>query len=290
MPDSASRETSPFHEILPHCVSINWGRPRQEEKRAAAAEATTEQSSQQTELHQPRPQQDEVHITCAVAKGYIKERRAMYLGAGGQWTSTFVGAFRINPPESTEVPNFDRIVPFEFFLWSDVDPQPNFDYVKKMIAAAVEVKRSQFFFETMSGKKICAQSMVAEELETLIAAGEASELLNGKHLIDIRIVAKVREPMPSSSAASFKPCGFAQTHIAPQPAPLRSSPQGEVRQTQYDRRVWCSTFYDEQSVRCSTCEMSLNGNDMMEEHLIGKRHKKKVRKQAESSRLRFNAS
>ena len=46
---------------------------------------------------------------------------------GGQWTSTFVGAFRINPPETAEVPNFDRIVPFEFFLWSDIDPQPNFD-------------------------------------------------------------------------------------------------------------------------------------------------------------------
>ena len=155
--------------------------------------------------------EDDIHIESAVLKGYVEERRAKYLDrASGQWTSTFVGAFRINPPESTEVPNFDRIVPFEFFLWSDVDPQPNFDYVKKTIAAAVEVKRSQFFFETMSGKKLEAQSIMAEEHESLIAAGEASELLNGKHLIDIRIFAKVREPMP---------------------APLSSSQQSEDRST-----------------------------------------------------------
>ena len=105
-----------------------------------------------TQSDEEQPTEDETRIESAVTNGYIEERRAKYLGAGGQWTSTFVGAFRINPPETAEVPIFDRIVPFEFFLWSDIDPQPYFDYVKKTIAAAIEVKRSQFFFETMSGR------------------------------------------------------------------------------------------------------------------------------------------
>ena len=39
-------------------------------------------------------------------------------------------------------------------MWSDVQPQPNFDYVKKRIAKAVNVKASDFRFKQDDDTKL----------------------------------------------------------------------------------------------------------------------------------------
>jgi hypothetical protein len=52
-----------------------------------------------------------------------------------------LGAFRINPPANKSVNNsfLYKSVTFEYFVCSDVKPQPNFEYMKREIAKAVSV-------------------------------------------------------------------------------------------------------------------------------------------------------
>ena len=81
----------------------------------------------------------------AVLHDFITERRAKHLA---KWTSTFCGAFRINPGVITEqIPQahmFRRIRQFEFLMWSDVSPQPGFRYIRDVIAKAIDVDMGEF--------------------------------------------------------------------------------------------------------------------------------------------------
>ncbi|CAE8582673.1 unnamed protein product [Polarella glacialis] len=97
-----------------------------------------------------------VHLNDAVTGGLIAERRAKYLGSGKQWADTFCGAFRVHPPKSHANQNFSKMKTFEYFLWSDIKPQPSLDYLKRTIAYFVDVRTCDFYFETMAGTKLDA--------------------------------------------------------------------------------------------------------------------------------------
>ena len=123
----------------------------------------------------------------AITQGLIEERRSKCLGPNSNGIDTFCGAFRIHAPENKSFnnTNYQKVVTFEFFLWTDVDPQPNFEYVKRKIAQSVDVNTTDFFFETLSGKKLDANKKMLDEHEV---ADEAQDTINGQKLVDIRMV------------------------------------------------------------------------------------------------------
>ena len=105
-------------------------------------------------------------------RGCIEERRVKYLDS---WASTFAGIIRVNPPLTVPLGwkywNFKKVKAFEFFLWSDIVPQPTFDYIKRRLADAVGVKASDFKFVTESGGRIDYKSIVLDECARLCACG-----------------------------------------------------------------------------------------------------------------------
>ena len=58
---------------------------------------------------------------------------------------------------------FKKLKTFEFFLWSDLRNQPTFEYIKGRIAKALQVRSSQFHFETISGTKLDYRSVALNE-------------------------------------------------------------------------------------------------------------------------------
>lgn len=132
----------------------------------------------------------------AITQGLIEERRSKCLGPNSNGIDTFCGAFRIHAPEnkSSNNTNYQKVVTFEFFLWSDVEPQPKFEYVKRKIAQTVDVNTADFFFETLSGKKLdakekmltCFTDEVADAQDTI--DGQKLDTINGLKLVNIRMV------------------------------------------------------------------------------------------------------
>ena len=102
-----------------------------------------------------------VHLEDCVQRGCIEGHRMKYLNS---WASTFSGTLRVHPPRAGQrTQNGDRfrmIHEFEFFLWSDLRTQPDFEYIKGRIARAVQVHPSGLRFETMSGEKLDYRSSV----------------------------------------------------------------------------------------------------------------------------------
>ena len=45
-------------------------------------------------------------------------------------------------------------------MWSDVQPQPNFDYIKKRIAKAINVKATDFRFEKTGNTKLDYKNVI----------------------------------------------------------------------------------------------------------------------------------
>ena len=71
------------------------------------------------------------------------------------------------PPASTEAvgrtqtaTTLNRIRPFEFFLWSEVSKQPDFEYIKQRVARAVHLRASELRFETMDGRRLQQRTYV----------------------------------------------------------------------------------------------------------------------------------
>ena len=122
----------------------------------------------------------------AITQGMIEERRSKCLGPNSNGNDTFCGAFRIHAPEnkSFNKTNYQKVVTFEFFLWTDVDPQPTFEYLKRKVAQTVDVSTSDFFFETLSGKRLHANKKMLDEHEV----ADAQDTINGQKLVDIRMV------------------------------------------------------------------------------------------------------
>merc|ERR1712110_1033326 len=91
----------------------------------------------------------------------------------GKWPSTFVGTFLIHPPRVTaqtrKGDHFTKINKFEFFLWSNVAPQPTFDYLKRRISKATGVKTGDFQLETRWGAKMPYDAVVSEEYRKLLS-------------------------------------------------------------------------------------------------------------------------
>ena len=132
----------------------------------------------------------------AITQGLIEERRSKCLGPNSNGIDTFCGAFRIHAPEnkSSNNTNYQKVVTFEFFLWSDVEPQPKFEYVKRKIAQTVDVNTADFFFETLAGKRLnanetmltCYTDEAAPAQDTI--NGQKLDTINGRKLVDIRMV------------------------------------------------------------------------------------------------------
>ena len=129
----------------------------------------------------------------AITQGLIEERRSKCLGPDSNGIDTFCGAFRIHAPENKSFnnTNYQKVVTFEFFLWSDVDPQPKFEYVKRKIAQTVDVSTTDFFFETLSGKRLSANEKMLTCYTDEVADAQDNEVtcyINGQKLVDIRMV------------------------------------------------------------------------------------------------------
>ena len=135
----------------------------------------------------------------AITQGLIEERRSKCLGPNSNGIDTFCGAFRIHAPEnkSSNNTNYQKVVTFEFFLWSDVEPQPTFEYVKRKIAQTVDVNTADFFFETLAGKRLNAnETMLTCYLRDKLMSspaqdtinGQKLDTINGRKLVDIRMV------------------------------------------------------------------------------------------------------
>ena len=120
----------------------------------------------------------------AITQGMIEERRSKWIGPN----SISCGAFRIHAPENKSInnTNYQKIVTFEFFLWSDVIPQPTFEYLKRKIAQTLGVSTTDFFFETLSGKKLDAKEKMLTCFTDEVA--DAQDTINGQKLVDIRMV------------------------------------------------------------------------------------------------------
>ncbi len=126
----------------------------------------------------------------AITQGMIEERRSKWIGPNRHGIDAFRGAFRIHAPENKSFrnTNYQKVVTFEFFLWTDVDPQPTFEYLKRKVAQSVDVNTTEFFFETLSGKKLDANKKMLDEHEDLPVG---QDTINGQKLVDIRMVVPI---------------------------------------------------------------------------------------------------
>jgi len=135
-----------------------------------------------------------IHLVDAIVKndGMIQERRQKYID---KWRSTFVGSFCIHPPQVTQnrsADKFKKINMFEFFLWSNITPQPKIDYIKKKIMEATGVRTSEFKLETMSGQQVPYDSLAKDIYERMVTSQSFPQvpLLADKPVVNLRIVAK----------------------------------------------------------------------------------------------------
>ena len=75
---------------------------------------------------------EDIHLEDCIFRDRVEERRVKYLDS---WASTFREMFHIKPPTGNTRGavgrQFKRMHAIEFFLWSDISPQPTFDYVKQ---------------------------------------------------------------------------------------------------------------------------------------------------------------
>ena len=124
----------------------------------------------------------------AITQGMIEERRSKCLGPNSNGNDTFCGAFRIHAPENKSFnnTNYQKVVTFEFFLWTDIDPKPTFEYLKRKVAQTLKVSTTKFFFETLSGKKLDANEKMLTCYTDEVA--DAQDTINGQKLADIRMV------------------------------------------------------------------------------------------------------
>ena len=59
---------------------------------------------------------------------------------------------------------------FEFFLWRDIDPQPHFGYIKRAIAAAVDVSAHDFTSQTLTVLRVRSPLLQAAATTTSMTA------------------------------------------------------------------------------------------------------------------------
>ena len=62
-------------------------------------------------------------------------------------------------------------------MWSDVQPQPNFDYVKKRIAKAINVKASDFRFEKAGDTKLDYKTVIMDKYNLLCTSSNRSGIM-----------------------------------------------------------------------------------------------------------------
>lgn len=138
----------------------------------------------------------DIHLdTLLIQRGCLTERRAKYLDG---WSSTFLGTFRINPPTQARVKRGARwfqgvdIPPFEFFLWSNVEPQPTVDFIKKMISAATKLRTGEFRLETVCGQRLEYNQKALDAFRQCLKSGSSiwasGELIYKQPVVDLCIV------------------------------------------------------------------------------------------------------
>lgn len=137
-----------------------------------------------------------IHLVDAIVqKGLIEERRQKYLT---RWASTFIGSFRIFPPEVTDASrNADilrKISKFEFFMWSNIRPQPTIDYIKQRIGQATRLHASHFKLATMWGEQLPYNAVAIEAYERLLTSEhlQSTFMLQKKPVVALRIVANAK--------------------------------------------------------------------------------------------------
>jgi hypothetical protein len=129
----------------------------------------------------------------AITQGMIEERRSKWIGPNSKGIDAFRGAFRIHAPENKSFnnTNYQKIVTFEFFLWTNVVPQPTFEYLKRKVAQTVDVHTTDFFFETLSGKKLDANKKMLDEHDDLPVGQDTYDFIYTRKCVDIRMVVPI---------------------------------------------------------------------------------------------------